>query len=316
MKKSFNILKIAVALLLVTVTALSFASCGFGGANAANDAEGKIENTEISWKYTKEGQKLVISGSGAIPNFKSAAEVPWHDVATSVKTVKVGEKITAIGDYSFYYMTQLTDVTVPEGVKTVGKSAFAFCSALETVKLPSTVTTIGSNCFEASGLTYINLPETVKNVGDKAFAHCAKLTNVVIRGAKEIKADTFIYCTGLKTLVLPEALKLGSVKISGDKTFKTTALKADTPDAIAPPVEEEETEAPTEAVTDEKDEETKPVAPKEDTFGTGTIIAIVALVVVVIGVVVGVVLFIRYDKKNSGNTTTVKKNKDSKKKKK
>jgi heme/copper-type cytochrome/quinol oxidase subunit 2 len=280
-------------LLLIAVVAGTLVSCGIGGTQSkGQDNEGDIDG--LHWDYQRDNTTLTITGKGAMKNFASAAEVPWTVEAASATRIIIGEGVTSIGDY-----------------------AFAFFSALESIKISSTVTSIGKFAFTASSIRTIDIPASVTVIGERAFEYCDDLKTVVVRGdVKELANETFSYCNSLTNVYLPEALVANPIVIKEGKTVTAKVVAADTPDASVPPVEETEPETEVPTDTDTADNETDtPVEIPENKFGVGTIIAIVALVVVVVGLIVGIVLFIRYDKKHSGNTTTVRKNKDEKGKK-
>ena len=296
MKKNFKFTKIIAIAVVAAMLAMALVSCGIGGkASGAQDASGDIDG--LHWDYQRETTTLKITGNGAMKNFQSATDVPWASVTASVKTIVIGEGVTTVGDF-----------------------AFAFCSALESVKIANTVTSIGNYAFTASSLRSADLPASVTSIGNRAFEYCDDLVTVVVRGEiTELSDETFSYCNSLKNVYLPAAMEGKVITIKKDVTVTAKAVSADTPDASIPPVEETkpaETDAPTENV----ESTTETDVPQNNGEGekkmtVGTIIAIVALAVVVIGLIVGVILFIRYDKKHSGNTTTVRKNKDEKGKK-
>ncbi len=320
MKNSSKILKISMALTLCVLMLLSLVACGASGKSVANDANGKVEGTKIKWDYKKEDQILTLTGEGNIPSFKSAEEIAWADVATSVKEIVIKTTgTTEIGNYAFYNMTSLKKVTIPEGITKIGKSAFAFCTSLKTVTFPASLTTIGANAFECTGLTHITVPENVKTLGTRAFAHCSSLQNVVVRGA-EVNSETFLYCKSIQKVWAPNPAQLNVGRktpfvpaiIDNSKVADAADPAKEKPAATTPePDKSTETTKPTDTAAPSETDKKEP-ADKKDGLGTGEIIAIVALVVLVIGVGVAIVLYIRYDKKHSGNTTTVIKNKDGK----
>ena len=57
-----------------------------------------------------ENGELVLSGSGAVKDFSSAADVPWAAVASSIKSLVLGEGITEIGQGSFAGLYNLETV--------------------------------------------------------------------------------------------------------------------------------------------------------------------------------------------------------------
>ena len=199
MKKTNRIIRGFVIIALIFTLTFSLAACGGSSVPEAEDAKG--EAGDLTWEYTKDNNKLTIKGDGAIPNFESSEDVPWAKVRHSVKLIDLSADITAIGDYAFYYMPELTDVDIPEGVTSIGAHSFAFCRSLKSISLPNVIATIGEGAFEAcSSLETISVFTAVTEIGDKAFAHCSALSDVLILGDVSIGELTFKNCTSLENV--------------------------------------------------------------------------------------------------------------------
>jgi len=192
--KNKSILKIiAVAVLAVMVT-LTLASCATGGTSVAKDASGE------GWEYKKDGQTLTIT---SIPAYEGDA-TPWKNVASSVKSVSVGDGVTAIPNYAFYNMTVLESVKLSPNVVSIGNLAFAFTPALKSVDIPANVNSIGEAAFEASGITAIELPSTVTVISPRTFLYCDDLVSVVGAGVTSVGRRAFSYCRKLDSVKLAE----------------------------------------------------------------------------------------------------------------
>ncbi|MCD8356299.1 MAG: leucine-rich repeat protein, partial [Clostridia bacterium] len=68
----------------------------------------------LTWTLMSDGS-LTISGSGAMPNYKNAYDVPWSTYSGVIKHVTIGAGITNLSDYAFYYCKALETVTFEEG---------------------------------------------------------------------------------------------------------------------------------------------------------------------------------------------------------
>ena len=207
MKK--HIFKAVIAIILILTMIAAFTSCVGTSRPATESASGKISGTEISWSYDKDTQVLVLDGSGAIPNFENSESVPWYDARHGVKKLQLGEGITEIGNYAFYYLPILEEVTLPATITSFGNYSFAFCSALTSLTIPEGVTSIGDSCFEGcAALKTVFIPHTVTSIGQRAFLSCGALEDAIIMAQiTEIKSLTFKNCKSLKTLCFNEAQK-------------------------------------------------------------------------------------------------------------
>ena len=98
---------------------------------------------------------------------------------SDVRTVHIPSTVTEIGNYTFYYCSNLTRMDVPCNVETIGRCAFAGCR----------------------NMTEVTLGDGVKSIGERAFSTCDKLERVIIPDSVEnIKADAFGF-SRVKTIV-------------------------------------------------------------------------------------------------------------------
>ena len=163
--------------------------CGALGSNA-------------SWSLSDKGDFL-ISGTGAMSNYKSASGVPWASYRASadaeaqdlreqiLKVTIEGDimedgvvkktGITNVGDYAFYDCVNLESVTLPPTITTVGAQTFSDCAKLTSVNLSDTkATAIGDYAFNGTtALHSVILPETLRTIGRRAFMRSG-LTEVTI----------------------------------------------------------------------------------------------------------------------------------------
>jgi hypothetical protein len=69
--------------------------------------------------------------------------------ATLLKTVKLPNSLTNLGDFAFT-ATGLETFTVPESVTTIGTNVFASANSLTSLTIPATVTSIGANLISSA----------------------------------------------------------------------------------------------------------------------------------------------------------------------
>ncbi len=99
----------------------------------------------------------------------------------NLKSIKLPNSVTSIGQYAFIQCTGLTSVTIGNSVTSIGKCAFVWCSGLTSVTIPNSVTSIGYGAFgDCSGLTSVTIGNSVKSIDNAAFANCTGLKKVIV----------------------------------------------------------------------------------------------------------------------------------------
>ncbi len=142
----------------------------------SSSASGTL-STGLKWTVYGDGS-LVISGTGAIPDFANAADTPWYESANTINSIIVGDGVSAIGTSAFRNLTNVECVELSSTVKTIGAYAFDNCRRLVEIDIQSGVTSIGAYAFGyCYRLESITLPETVTSVGIYAFYKCKSLTS-------------------------------------------------------------------------------------------------------------------------------------------
>ena len=132
----------------------------------------------LTWTLDSEGA-LTISGTGAMRDYSSELDVPWHSHQDSILSVSLGEGVTHIGDYAFYYYLNLSSITMPASVTSIGDSAFNACIKLSNITIPNSVTHIGDHAFfYCSSLSSVTIPANVTSIGRYAFGACESLDGI------------------------------------------------------------------------------------------------------------------------------------------
>ena len=166
-------------------------------------------------------KEVVIKASpgGWLPNgnyYSESADdvIPEHAFGekTSLISLVLPDKLTAIGSQAFYKCTSLSgSLIIPEGVEEIGDNAFSDCKSLTgTLSLPSTLKRIGRNAFESCNfVSELTLPESLEKIDNSAFGQCENLygTLRLPEGLKEIGTWSFYHCSGLTgSLVIPQSI--------------------------------------------------------------------------------------------------------------
>jgi len=104
---------------------------------------------ELYWRISD--YTLIISGNGAMPNYKDKRSEDISNIAPwmflSFEEVVIEDGVTSIGDYAFYSYGRLFFISIPDSVVSIGDNAL-YCCNLESVTIPASVTYIAKNAFE------------------------------------------------------------------------------------------------------------------------------------------------------------------------
>lgn len=137
-----------------------------------------LDEAAISWtsgditcKLTLSTGAFNISGTGAMVNY-SKGGAPWYKYRLLIKTVTVGNKITAIGNHTFEDCSLLSNVafTATSTCEIIGDYAFNNCKSLKKI----------------NGKEVVNFPESINKFGNYSFYNTgfldtASTTGKVIR---------------------------------------------------------------------------------------------------------------------------------------
>lgn len=198
------------------------------------DAKKKSFGNGLFWEVTSSGE-LIISGNGAIPNYRFAIRykgkesAPWNQksVYEKVHTIIIEEGITEVGDNAFntvsytykskYKTSHVKKVVLPNSLKRIGSNAFAY-TLIEEIDIPKSVREFGRSAFWATKIKCFEIPSTWEIIPERIFSGCSSLEKVTIpEGVKEI--GQYAFCdTNLKEVKLPNSLiKIGEGCFMGSK---------------------------------------------------------------------------------------------------
>ncbi len=97
---------------------------------------------------------------------------PTKDVSgrLTVPSTVNGAKVTAIGEYAFFYNKGLTELELPDTVTFIGEMAFACCQKLKAVQLGNSLKVIGESAFlGCNSLKRVAVPSSIKVIGDTSL---------------------------------------------------------------------------------------------------------------------------------------------------
>lgn len=142
-------------------------------------------------------------------------------------TEYVDDGVTAIGQYSFYNMTTLTNVDAPNAT-TVGNNAFDGCNNLLTINLPGVTSISGQRAFNGcQSLQSMKLNGLLTLTQNYTIVNCYALTELVFQSLTSINGRFVI--NGCRTLKAIDFCVLGSLRgalaLEGNASLDTVILR-------------------------------------------------------------------------------------------
>lgn len=143
-------------------------------------------------------------------NCNAIIETEGNVLHTGIITTVIPSTVTAIGNYAFNGLTELTGIDIPISVTSIGDYAFSGCTELADINIPDSVTYVGGWAFyECPNLTKMSIPNGVSSIEPSIFSQCTGLTEVTFGNAvTQVGRDVFSGCNNLvkltcKTLIPP-----------------------------------------------------------------------------------------------------------------
>ncbi len=177
---------------------------------------------EISWEYTGSNGRLILSGSGQLPDFSKESPAPWDPYMGFIQSIK-GDAITGIGNYGFCNASKLIQVETKGSLEHVGDYAFSGCRSLKSIDIGS-IRTIGAAAFAYNTSMPAALTlEKVSSIGEGAFRGCTSISSATLGSClASLEKDVFAGCTQLSSILIPD-----SVSSIGEGAFRScTSLRS------------------------------------------------------------------------------------------
>ena len=126
----------------------------------------------------------------------------------TLTSVTIGNNVTSISNYAFYYCWGLTSIIIGNNVESIGYSAFYGCYNLTKVEIPDNVTIIGGYAFYGcSDITSVVIGDNVTKIGNYAFYQCSDLANIAIgNSVTSIGNYAFAWCAKLTNITIPNSV--------------------------------------------------------------------------------------------------------------
>ena len=83
------------------------------------------KDSALTWTFEPASMALNITGKGALSEN--------YTYGTFIESLTIGNEVTSIGEYAFYYCDGLKNVILGSSVKVLEEEAFSYCSSIETI---------------------------------------------------------------------------------------------------------------------------------------------------------------------------------------
>jgi hypothetical protein len=166
---------------------------------------------EHAWKV--EGTVFTFYVNGAMDDYFQNAygiiDTPWAVYRATVRTVKIKEGVTRIGNNAFNSFDNLRTLVLPSTLEEIGEYAFEQCVYLKNFTFPSSLEQIEYGAFRrCKSLTKVVIPQNVRAIKKNTFANCEKLSSVTIPDSVSmIGSGAFAMCDALTVISLPASVR-------------------------------------------------------------------------------------------------------------
>ncbi len=209
LQKNLHRFPLFLILLMSLVIIFGFVICiSCEESDAETVAEGSCGDA-VTWSLD-EGGTLTISGTGDMSSWQVYSSRPWQSHRDLIRHVVVGNGVTGIGGYAFYYHQNLQSVTLSNTVTTIGNGAFSNCSSLSTMTIPDSVVSLGLEVFQGSGLRSVVIGSGISEIPYRAFTGSMLIDVTMGVNVTTIRSMAFYQCGQLLSVTItPKVLTIG-----------------------------------------------------------------------------------------------------------
>lgn len=126
---------------------------------------------------------------------------------STLLSVSLGDKVTALGKSAFYGCESLQKIVVPNSVESMGEMCFYGCSKMESATMGEGLTSIGNRTFYGcKALTNVKLGNNINTINNMAFGFCTQLPHINLPESLVNMNDSVFYtCSALEEMTIPQA---------------------------------------------------------------------------------------------------------------
>lgn len=124
----------------------------------------------------------------------------------SAESIKIGESVKEIGDFSFEGISNVDEIVIPGSVEIIGTGSFR-STGIKSIQIKSgALREINKSAFEGGMFESIDIPDTVEFIGAGAFGNCNNLRELEIPG-NVITVNQIVSGTKLEAVRLNEGTR-------------------------------------------------------------------------------------------------------------
>ena len=186
---------------------------------------------KITWRYDEAERTLFFEGEGAMYDYTSSNLPDWFIYAKKVTSFYFDQRITEIGDYTFYRFGDFRQgsngsgpVILPKNLKRIGKYAFSG-DVFYNVTMPETAEIIDDGAFYVLQFWDSTVfPKGVKWIGDNAFKETYfKDTKITLDSIEHIGSYGLYLGTNCSNNTMSYSFP-GTLKYIGDHAFNSKVI--------------------------------------------------------------------------------------------
>ena len=180
---------------------------------------------EHTWYQYYSNGTLYIDGYGAMYDYNSVDDIPWHGYRDGITRIIIAYEVTSLGDSAFADCTNLEELSIPitlNSVKSDAHPAFAGCINIEKINITYGTDGYGYNYAAYPGsdswyqntpwylsrnvLTELNIAGYITHIGNDAFRELNLSSLVIPNSVNSLGNHCFYNCAVLTDLTIPISL--------------------------------------------------------------------------------------------------------------